>query len=180
MKVPEQTARPKKVPPNGACIRGEIRILARRHGAGSKLESPLLCTSGGASDSVHLLEFLCSRHERALFLAFITLCALVLTLKSAVLGAVAVLFWFAWALCSWLGWRQLLCSGGEVWHYHWQRGFDCSIRGELEVQGLWELRPYLMLIRYRADHERWRLRLLWPDSASVASLKILSGTLFCR
>ncbi len=132
------------------------------------------------SDRVHLLVLSSSRLERAIYLALIVLSALVLVFKIAVPSVTAAVLWAAWLLFSWLGWKHLQSSNPELWRYQWRRGFDCECSGELEVEGLWELRPYFILIRYRGHQQSWRTRLLWPDSASVETLKILSGTLFCR
>ncbi|MAZ88156.1 MAG: hypothetical protein CL693_10955 [Cellvibrionaceae bacterium] len=152
------------------------------HGAeaGSTAESPASIASGANLDRVHLLVLSSSRLERAVYLSLIAVSALVLASKITAPSVISALFWSVWMLFSWLGWRRMRLPSHEVWRYHWQRGFDCDLRGELEVQGLWELRPYFLLIRYRSHGQLWRTRLLWPDSACVESLKILSGALFCR
>ena len=82
--------------------------------------------------------------------------------------------WWQGGECCWSQQSAVDGRSREFWQLRSADG------ARVEVEGLWSLMPWLMLIRIKSIgvDGGWKRRMLWPDSADAESLRALRAALF--
>lgn len=140
----------------------------------------------GNADKLHSVcswqpvEIKFSAIERWLFLGVVAATLLVIVSHPVLLGDgdenSLYLRLVLWVGLSGLGGYRLWAQRPLSLHYHSPNQFKTINNIPYEFELVWALMPRLMVVRYRSLGDRWRQRMIWPDSANAEALRILRAS----